>query len=158
MPVHFENREKYDGSKIWASVRTIPAHFLPADFENGRFWKRNSNRHILKTTSAGIVWTLAQISPNRHIFHRFQNVPGHLVNCAGASCLSLPFWKQMLPRHKKDWVHYLGIFSFWISFELYRLVTQTCRLRRRFQFFSPSGIVQKSPEEDNKDLANTRRN
>ena len=32
-------------------VHTKTAHFLPADFENGRFSKRNSNRHILETAS-----------------------------------------------------------------------------------------------------------
>ena len=31
MPAHFENGEKCDGSKIWASVHTIPEQF-----ENGR--------------------------------------------------------------------------------------------------------------------------
>ena len=31
MPANFENGEKSDGSKIWASVHTIPAQF-----ENGR--------------------------------------------------------------------------------------------------------------------------
>ena len=31
MPAHFENDEKCDGSKIWASV-----HTMPEQFENGR--------------------------------------------------------------------------------------------------------------------------
>ena len=31
MPAHFENDEKCDGSKIWASV-----HTMPEQFENGQ--------------------------------------------------------------------------------------------------------------------------
>ena len=42
MPAHFENGEKCDGCKIWASVHTIPEQF-----ENGRNLDgRNSLQHF----------------------------------------------------------------------------------------------------------------
>ena len=38
MPAHFENGEKCDGSKIWASI-----HIMPEQFENGtKFDGKNS--------------------------------------------------------------------------------------------------------------------
>ena len=48
MPAHFE-----DGENVMdrPPVHTKTAHFLPADFENGRFWKQNSNEHIFETAS-----------------------------------------------------------------------------------------------------------
>ena len=59
-----ENRSlsNYDGSIKAFNLFNIPhvkmppihtktAHFLLANFENGRFGKRNSNRHILETAS-----------------------------------------------------------------------------------------------------------
>ena len=48
MPAHFENGEN---STDRPAVHTKTAHFLPADFENGRFRKRNYNRHILEMVS-----------------------------------------------------------------------------------------------------------
>ena len=42
MLAHFENDEKDDMKQ---------EYFLPANFENGRFWKRNLKRHILKAAS-----------------------------------------------------------------------------------------------------------
>ena len=49
MPAQFENGEKCDGLPFYKKT----ANFAPEDFENGRFWKRNSNRHILEKASCG---------------------------------------------------------------------------------------------------------
>ena len=46
IPAHFENGENITDR---SPVHTKTAHFLPLDFENSRFCKWNSNRHILKT-------------------------------------------------------------------------------------------------------------
>ena len=43
MPAHFENGEKYDGSKFSASVNTIPAQF-----ENGRKFDSETRCRTLK--------------------------------------------------------------------------------------------------------------
>ena len=56
-------------------VHTKTAHILQAHFEKGRFWKRISNQHIMKTAFAGFVWMLAQILLPSH-FSPFSKCSG----------------------------------------------------------------------------------
>ena len=71
-PVVFSRVFTYSYLLIKHCYKPIHTHILK------RKW--NSNRHILKTTSAGIMWRLAQILLASH-FHRFQNVPASCERC-----------------------------------------------------------------------------
>ena len=57
-------------------VHMKTAHFLPADFENGRFRKRNSNRHIFEMASCKHL----KMTKTEH-FSRFWNDTDQFLGC-----------------------------------------------------------------------------
>ena len=64
-------------------VHTKTAYYLPADFENGRFWKRNSNRHILETASCEHSKMI-----KKNIFQCFWNETDEFLECRYISLAS----------------------------------------------------------------------
>ena len=85
MLAHLENAEKYDGYAP-PPFHTKTAHFLRPDFENGRFWRRNSNHHILETVS-GEFSKMMKTNISRRFLNKTHRFLGfRYISLASKSC------------------------------------------------------------------------
>ena len=99
MPAHFENGEN---STDRPPVDTKTAHFLPANFENSRILKRNSNRHSEGEDEVAFFSAKRWDRRNRADLIEFA-IPCHDAHVLGSYWVSKPLRLTFLAAKSEDY-------------------------------------------------------